>query len=57
MPDVSCKTSVENLYDWENSTRESMPFFVPMVWRGGTDHAIDGYFCMTNLQGSQEQAL
>ena len=50
-PHVSCKTCVENLRDWENEKRKSMPFAVPMVWREGKDHVTDCYFCMTNLQG------
>ena len=30
-PHVSCKTCVENLRDWSNKKRKSMPFAVPMV--------------------------
>ena len=50
-PHVSCKTCVENLRDWENEKRNSMPFAVPMMWRDGKDHVTDCYFCMTNLHG------
>ena len=50
-PHICCKTSVENLRDWRNKKRKSMPFGVPMVWRVGKDHVTDCYFCMTNLKG------
>lgn len=50
-PHICCKTCVENLRDWRNKKRKSMPFGVPMVWREGKDHVTDCYFCMTNLQG------
>ena len=34
-PHVCCKTCVENLRDWRNGKRKSMPFVIPMVWKGG----------------------
>ena len=42
---------VENLRDWWNGKRKSMPFAIPMFWRGGKDHIMDCYFCMINLKG------
>ena len=48
---VSCKTCVENLHDWRDKNRKSMPFAVPIVWREDKDHVTDCYFCITNLQG------
>ena len=36
--------------DWKNGKRKSMPFAIPMVWRGGKDHIMDCYFCMINLK-------
>ena len=51
IPHVSCKIGVENLRDWRDKKRKSMPFAVPMVWREGKDHVTGCYFCMTNLQG------
>ena len=50
-PHICCKTCVENLQDWRNEKRKSMPFGVPMVWREGKDNVTDCYFCMTNLKG------
>ena len=50
-PHICCKTCVENLRDWRNKNRKSMPFSVPMVWREGKDHVTDCYFCITNLKG------
>ena len=49
-PHVSCKTCVENLRDWRDRKRKSMPFTVPMVWREGKDNVTDCYFWITNLQ-------
>ena len=48
---VCCKTCVENLRDWSNDRRKSIPFAIPMVWREGKDHITDCYFCMINLRG------
>ena len=48
---VSYQTCVENLHDWRDKNRKSMPFAVPIVWREDKDHVTDCYFCMTNLQG------
>ena len=50
-PHICCKTCVQNLRDWRNKRKCSMPFGVPMVWREGKDHSTDCYFCMTNLHG------
>lgn len=50
-PHICCKTCVQNLRDWRNKTRKSMPSGVPMVWWEGKDHITDCYFCMTKLQG------
>ena len=33
-----------------NKKRNSMLFGAPMVWRKGTDHITDCYFCMANLK-------
>ncbi len=50
-PQICCKTCVENLRDWSNKKRKSMPFGTPMMWREGKDHTTDCYFCLTNLKG------
>ena len=50
-PNVCCKTCAENLRDWRNDKRKSMPFSIPMVFRAGKDHITDCYFCMINLKG------
>ena len=42
---------VENLKDWKNGKRKSMPFAIPMVSREGKDHIKDCHFCMINLKG------
>ena len=49
-PHICCKTCVENLKDWRNKKRKSMPFGIPMVRRKGKDNVTDCYFCMTNLK-------
>ena len=41
---------MENLRDWRNGKRKSMPFAIPMVWGKGKD-ILDCYFCMINLKG------
>ena len=48
-PMLAAKKWVENLRDWENGKRKSMPFAV--VWREGKDYVTDCYFCITNFQG------
>ena len=50
-PHTCCRTFVGSLRNWSKDKMKSLPFGVPMVWREGTDHATDCYFCMTNLQG------
>ena len=49
-PHICRKTCAENLRDWRNKKRKSMPFGVPMVWREGKDHVTDCYFYMTDLK-------
>ena len=49
-PHICCKTYLENLRDWRNKKRKSMPFGVPMAWKEGKDHVTDCYFCMKNLK-------
>ena len=46
-----CKTCVEILQDWSNKKRKSMSFGVSIMWRKGSDHTTDRYFCLTNLEG------
>ena len=41
---------MQNLTDWGNGKRESLPFAIPIVWREGKDHITDSYFCMINLK-------
>ena len=48
-PHVCCKTRVENLNDWRNGKKKTMPFAIPMVWSEGKDHTTN-YFCMINLK-------
>ena len=48
-PYVCCKTCLENLRDWRNGKRKSMPFAIPMVWRKGKDHITDCYFCIKGI--------
>ena len=50
-PHICCKTCVENLKDWRNSKRKSMPFAIPMVSREGKDYMTDCYFRTVNLKG------
>ena len=50
-PHICCKACVENLMDWRNGKRKSMPFAIPIVWREGKDHMTDWYFYMINLKG------
>ena len=41
---------VENLRDWRNGKRKSIPFTIPMVRREGKDHITDCYFRVINLK-------
>ena len=50
-PHVCWKTFMENLEDWKNGKRKSMPFAIPMVWKGRKDHITNFYFYMINLKG------
>lgn len=45
-----CRTRVESLRHWSKGKMKSLPFGIPIVWRDGTDHVTEGYFCPTNLQ-------
>ena len=45
---VKCK---ENLRDWRNGKKKSMPFVLSMIRREGKDYIMDYYFCMINLKG------
>ena len=49
-PHVCCKKYAENLRDWRNGKRKSVPFAIPVAWREGKDHLIDCYFCMMILK-------
>ena len=42
---------MENLRNWRNGKRKSMPFAIPMLWKERKDHITDCYFCMINLKG------
>ena len=50
-PCICYKTCVENLRDWKNGKKKSMPFAILMVWREGKDSITDCNFCMINLKG------
>lgn len=54
-PHICCKTCVEGLRRWSTKKQKSLPFGIPMIWREGTDHITDCYFCMTNLEGKNLQ--
>lgn len=41
VPHICCKTCMENLRDWRNEKRKSMPFGVPAVWRKRKDHVTN----------------
>ena len=43
---VCCKTREDNLRDWRNGKRKSMPFAIPMVCSEGKGHLTDCYFCI-----------
>ena len=46
-----CKTCWENLKDWGNGKRKSMPFVILMIWREGKDYITESHFSMINLKG------
>ena len=50
-PHVCCKTCVENLRDWKNGKRKSMPFTISIVLREGKYHITYCFFSMINLKG------
>lgn len=50
-PHITCKTCTEYLRRWSTGKVKALPFGIPMVWREGTNHVTDCYFCMTNIQG------
>ena len=50
-PPICCKTCVENLRDWSNKRRKSMPFGAPMTSTEGKGHNTGCYFCLINLEG------
>src|SRR5678816_4570926 len=37
--------------NWLEGKRSRMKFAVPMIWREPTNHVMDCYFCLTNVQG------
>ncbi|GFO39812.1 hypothetical protein PoB_006631700 [Plakobranchus ocellatus] len=50
-PHFSCRRCANNLREWFNGKRKSMPFAVPMIWREQSNHVDDCYFCLTNISG------
>jgi len=43
-PHVCCISFATIRREWLNNKRCSMPFALPMTWRGKTDHLTDCYF-------------
>jgi len=50
-PHIVCKPCVERLRKWFHDVVDRMPFGIPMTWRESTNHAMDCYFCLTNVTG------
>ena len=50
-PHKLCKICCLGLHNWLNKRPPSMPFSVPMIWRGPKDHCQDCYFCLTKTKG------
>jgi hypothetical protein len=50
-PHIVCANCSVCLRGWLKSSRKSMPFAVPMVWREQKDHLTDRYFCLTKIPG------
>lgn len=51
VPHIACKSCEVNLCTWWKSSRDRLPFGIPMVWNKPTNHHDDCYFCCTNVFG------
>ena len=48
-PHVVCKTCVEHLRQWTQSSQKALKFGIPMIWREPKSHSDNCYFCAINL--------
>ena len=51
VPHVVCKTCVKQLRQWTKSSRKTLKFGIPLIWREPKNHTDDCYFCAINLTG------
>lgn len=56
VPKVCCLRCYTYLNGWCKGTTKKMPFGTPMVWMEPTNHAVDCYFCLTQLKGFSEKS-
>jgi hypothetical protein len=50
-PHKACRTCIEQLQQWMNGERNSLPFAIPMVWHKPSDHRNNCYFCSCSVKG------
>ena len=50
-PHICCKPCYNGLTAWFNGKKAAFNFAAPMVWREPRNHAVDCYFCLTNITG------
>jgi hypothetical protein len=50
-PHKVCCICVEELRQWTQGMKKSLPFGIPMIWREPGNHSDDCYFCSCNVQG------
>ena len=50
-PHICCKPCYNGLTAWLNGKKAAFNFAVPMIWREPRNHAVDCYFCLTNITG------
>jgi hypothetical protein len=46
-----CCICVQELRQWTQDKKKSLPFGIPMIWREPGSHSEDCYLCSCNLQG------
>ena len=46
-----CTTCYSGLTQWLLGEKNSMPFYIPIVWREPTNNVPNCFFCMTKIAG------
>jgi hypothetical protein len=50
-PHKVCCVCVEELSQWTQGEKKSLPFGIPVIWREPDNHTDGCYFCSCNVQG------